>query len=66
MSFPPRRRTVLHDAVLKEILEERVDPRHNRHNPRAVKRKMSKFPIRPRGVKSMPLINIQEAIRVVK
>jgi len=52
--------------VLEEILEERVAPRRHRRNARAVKRKMSKFPIRPRGVKSTPYIDIKKAIRITK
>ena len=35
-----------HDAVLDEILEERVVSSRGRRNPRGVKRKMSNFPLR--------------------
>jgi hypothetical protein len=50
--------------VLEEILAERVVSSRKRRNPRAVKRKMSKFPIRPRGGKSVPSIDIGEVIRI--
>jgi hypothetical protein len=35
--------------MLEELLEERVVRKRNRQNPRGVKRKMSKFPIRRPG-----------------
>lgn len=38
---------MLNDVVLDEILEERVVSSRGRRNPRGVKRKMSKWPIRP-------------------
>jgi hypothetical protein len=52
--------------VLEEILEERVVCSRNRSNPRAVKRKMSKFPILPRVKKRLPNTDIKKAIRIVK
>ena len=55
-----------HTAVLDEILQERVVSRRNRRNPRGVKRKMSKFPLRPRGHAPPPRVNIRDAIRIVK
>jgi hypothetical protein len=45
---------MFHESVLEEILEERVVSSRNRRNPRGVKRKMSNFPLRRRGSKSMP------------
>lgn len=33
-----------HDALLRELAQERTDPRRNRINPRVVKRHRSKFP----------------------
>src|SRR5215203_2522070 len=39
--FPPRCRRALHEAVLDEILEERVASSRGRQVPRGVKRKMS-------------------------
>jgi hypothetical protein len=35
--------------VLDEILQERVVSSRGRRSPRGVKRKMSNFPLRPRG-----------------
>jgi len=40
--------------VLDEILEERVASSRGRRNPRGVKRKMSNFPLRPRGAAPRP------------
>ena len=37
---------MLNDVVLDEILEERMVSSRGRRNPRGVKRKMSKWPIR--------------------
>lgn len=37
-----------HDSVIEEILEERVVSSRGRCNPRAVKRKMTSFPVRSR------------------
>ena len=56
----------MHDAVLDEILQERVVSSRNRRNPRGVKRKMSSFPLRQRTNKPMPPVNIKKAIRVLK
>ena len=46
--FPPQQRKALHEAILDEILEERVVSSRNRINPRGVKRKMSNYNLRPR------------------
>jgi hypothetical protein len=64
--FPPRHRKQFHEAVLDEILDELAASSRNRRNPRGVKRKMSNFPLRSRGDKPLPLIDIQKAIRIVK
>jgi len=52
--------------VLDEILQERAVSSRNRRNSRAVKRKMSNFPLRRRTNKPLPLIDIKKAIRVLK
>jgi hypothetical protein len=52
--------------VLREILQERVVSSRGRRNPRGVKRKMSKFPIRRRHARHLPAINIGKAIRIIK
>jgi hypothetical protein len=49
--------------VLDEILEERVVSSRGRHNPRAVKRKMSTWPVKPRNVNT-PAIK-QMSVRIV-
>jgi hypothetical protein len=55
-----------HDAVLEEILQERVVPIRNRRNPRGVKRKMSNFPIRRKTDRPLPPIEIASAIQILK
>ena len=37
-----------HDKVLREILQERVVSSRGRHNPRGVKRNLSRYPQRDR------------------
>jgi hypothetical protein len=65
MPFPPRERPGFHEHVLEEILEERVGSSRNRRNPRGVKRKMSKFPLRHRGSKTMPKLDLQLAVKII-
>jgi hypothetical protein len=48
--FPPQHRKAFHEAVLLEILEERVVSSRTRRNHRGLKRKMSGYPLRPRKV----------------
>jgi hypothetical protein len=59
-------RKAFHEQVLDEILHERVASRRGRRNPRGVKRKMSKWPLRPRHLKPQPPIIINEVIQVIK
>ena len=55
-----------HEAVLREILEERVVSSRSRRNPRGVKRKMSGYPLRPRErIKTMRL-HVENHIVVIK
>jgi hypothetical protein len=42
---------MLHDAILDEIAEGHVSSSRGRSNPRAVKRKVSKFPTRSRATR---------------
>ena len=56
----------LHDAVLAEILEERVISSRNRRNKRGVKRKMSSFPVRRRDDAPIPRIDLSKAIVIAK
>ena len=53
-----------HERVLDEILQERVAPRRGRRNPRGVKRKMSNFPLRPRGAPPLPRVQVSVVIVV--
>jgi hypothetical protein len=57
---------MFHESVLREILQERAVSSRNRRNPRGVKRKMRNFPLRPRGIKPLPPINLDKAIKVLK
>jgi len=53
-------RAAFHEAVLREILEERVVSSRSRRTPRGLKRKMSKYPLRSRqrsGTIWMPMVN---------
>jgi hypothetical protein len=63
LHFPPRARLALHEAVLNEILEERVVSSRGRRVPRGVKRKMSSYPLRPRA--SQPIIRIDFTVAIV-
>jgi hypothetical protein len=64
--FPPGQRNVLHEAVLRELLDERVSSSRNRQNPRGVKRKMSGYPLRPRERHQTTRINFTQHIRIIK
>ena len=62
----PQHRKALHQAVLAEILEERVVSSRGRQIPRGVKRKMSNFPLRPRRCASNKRIDFVECIRILQ
>ena len=64
--FPPQQKRALHEAILDEILDERVVSSRNRVNPRGVKRKMSNYNLRPRKRQRTRRINVAERIRIVK
>ena len=64
--FPPRARLILHEAVLDEILEERVASGRGRQVPRGGKRKMSNYKLRPRTPQPTTRIDFTAAIRIVK
>ncbi len=57
---------MFHKNVREEILQERVVSSRNRRNPRGVKRKMSNFSLRPRGIMPLPPINPEKAVRILK
>jgi hypothetical protein len=52
--------------VLDEILDERAVSGRGRQVPRGAKRKMSGYPLRPRGPPATIRINFTAAIRIVK
>jgi len=52
--------------VLDEILEERVASSRGRRSPRGVKRKMSNFPLRPRGAPPQPRTQVRVVVIVGK
>lgn len=64
--FPPRQRKALHEAILDEILQERVTSSRSRVNPRGVKRKMSNYNLRPRKRQPTRRVNFAERIEIVK
>jgi hypothetical protein len=64
--FPPRQRKDFHQAILDEILEERVVSSRNRINPRGVKRKMSPYPLRPRKRQGARRIDYAKRVRIFK
>jgi hypothetical protein len=55
-----------HEAILDEILEERVGSSRNRINPRGVKRKMSNYPLRPRKRQRTRRLDVAKRIWIVK
>jgi hypothetical protein len=66
LRFPPPARLALHEAVLNEILEERVVSSRGRRVPRGVKRKMSNYPLRPRASQLIIRIDFTTAVVLVK
>ena len=66
LHFPPPAGLALHEAVLNEILEERVVSSRGRRVPRGVKRKMSNYPLRPRAPQPTTRIDFTAAIRIAK
>jgi hypothetical protein len=59
-------RKAFHEGVLQEILQERVARRRGRRNPRAIKRKMSNWPLRRRHAKPPEPVIFNQAIRILK
>ncbi len=64
--FPPRQRKILHNAILDEILQERVVSSRNRINFRGVKRKMSNYNLRPRKRQRTRRLDVSTRIRIIK
>jgi len=59
--FPPRKKKAFHEAILEEILGERVISSRNRINPRGVKLKMSNYNLRPRKRQRTRLLDVARA-----
>jgi hypothetical protein len=57
---------MLHESVLDEILEDRVVSSRGRRNYRELKRKMSKYPIRPRNKPMQSIENIENHMKIIK
>ena len=57
---------MLNDVVLDEILEERVVSSRGRRNPRGVKRKMSKWPIRSTVTDRSTEVTVKYHIELLK
>jgi hypothetical protein len=64
--FPPRHRKTLHEAILREIRQERVVSSRSRVDFRGVKRKMSNYNLRPRKRQRTRRIDVSKRIRIVK
>jgi benzoyl-CoA reductase/2-hydroxyglutaryl-CoA dehydratase subunit BcrC/BadD/HgdB len=64
--FPLQHKKALHEAILDEILEERVVSSRNRINPRGVKRKMSSYKLRPRERHPTQCLDVSKQIRIIK
>ena len=54
-----------HQAVLDEILQERVVSSRGRRNPRGVKRKMSNYPIRRKTDTNRLWVRVSDAICIL-
>ena len=65
-AIPPRQRKALHEAILNEILDERVVSSRNRINVRGVKRKMSNYNLRPRKRQPTRRLDFVKSIMVIK
>jgi len=59
-------RNAFHNAVLAEILEERVVSSRGRKIPRGVKRKVSHFAVRARGASASGPVDYATHIKILK
>ena len=66
MLFPPQDRKIFHEAVLDEILDERVVSSRGRRNPRKVKRKMSNYPVNPPFEPIPKRVDYGKAVKILK
>ena len=58
-------RKLMHEAALEEILKERVKSSRGRRNQRAVKRKMSSYPLKRDQPPLPPIPDIEEHVRIL-
>ena len=49
---------MLHEVLLRELVDEPVGCSRGRRNPRAVKRAVSKYPIRHRCKRPLPRVDV--------
>jgi len=56
---------MFHNALLEEILQERVVSSRNRRNPRGVKRKGSTFPKRPTWSEPLASIDMKKTFIII-
>jgi len=64
-AIPPRQKTIFHQAVPDELLQERVVSSRHRWNPRGIKPKLSNYRLRA-GKGKIHLEPIQNCIRILK
>ena len=66
--FPPvEDRAAEYQAILQEILQEKVKRRPGRRTIRAVKRsKVSRYQIRKRGEGYLPVVNVATTVEILK
>ncbi len=57
---------MFHEAVLRELLDERVRSSRGMRRPRGVKRKMSSYQLRPRGALSREQTDFASCVRILK
>ena len=55
-----------HEAVIAELLDERVGSSRGMRRPRGVRRKMNSYKLRPRGALSRDRIDFASCVRIVK
>ena len=63
---PPVDKKAFHEAVLRELLDERVHSSRGRRRPRGVKRKMSNYKVRSRGALSRQRTDFASFVRILK
>ena len=64
--FPSRDKEAFDEAVLRELLDERVHSSRGMRRPRGVKRKMSSYKLRPPGALSRERTDFASCVRMLK